>query len=192
MHFLRLSQLAASISCMGVLLAPVMNATGQRAQFSSVYTDLKRDCKAAFKLKKGEEMQGGDMPLKCKGYGGYEIRIDYSAASSHLRVQPIGDKSDEAISLGSQPINYDRTHKIEWRLANGKPFALILRVDKSKSEQPEEMWWPKNKSGESLLVKGLKEYEQIDFEVDAKTPNANRRAQEMAEGAYFSGQRRRK
>lgn len=189
MDCLRLSRLVASLACVGVLLTQAITTAGQGAQFSSVYTDLKKDCQPAFKLKKGEEMQGDDMPLKCKGYGGYEIRIDYSAASSHLRVQPIGDKSDDAINLGSQPINYDQTHKIEWRLANGKPFALILRLEKSKSEQPEEMWWPKNKSGESLVVKGLKEYEQIDFEVDAKTPNANRRAQEMAEGAYFSGKR---
>jgi hypothetical protein len=190
MNGLRLSRLVGSIVCLGVLWAPAITTAGQGAQFSSVYTDLKKECQPAFKLKKGQELQGDDMPLRCKGYGGYEIRIDYSAASSHLRVQPVGDKSDEAINLAAQPINYDQDHKIEWRLANGKPFAVILRVDKSKSEQPEEMWWPKNKSGQSLIVKGLKQYEQIDFEVDAKTPNANFKAQEMAEGAYFTGKRR--
>jgi hypothetical protein len=83
-----------------------------------------------------------------------------------------------------QPINYDQTHKIEWRLANGKPFAVIYRIDKSKSDQPEEMWRPENKTGEFLVIKGLKGYEYIDFEIDAKTPQANLKAREMADGAY--------
>ena len=156
---------------------------GQAAKFSSLYTDLKTECKAAVKLKKGEDPEGQDMPLKCKGYGVYEVRIDYSAASSSLRVQPLG-KSDQSIPLGMQPLDYDQKRKIEWRLANGKPFAVIYRVVKSKTEQPEEMWRPENLGGEFLVIKGLKGYEQIDLELDAMTPNANVKAREMADGAY--------
>lgn len=171
------------VLCAAFLFSPVVPGFGQAAKFSSLYTSLKTECRAAIKLKKGEE-NGQDMPLKCKGYGGYEIRIDYSAASSNLRVQPLGNKSDESIGLGMQPINYDQTRRIEWRLANGKPFAVIYRIEKSKSEQPEEMWSPQNRAGESLVVKGLKGYEDISFEVDAKTPDANVRAREMADKAY--------
>jgi len=160
-----------------------VSSHGQAAKFSSLYTDLKTECKAAVKLKKGEALQGDDMPLKCKGYGAYEIRIDYSAASSSLRVQPL-DKSDQAITLGMQPLDYDQKRKIEWRLANGKPFAVIYRMVKSKTEQPEEMWRPENRAGEFLVIKGLKGYEQIDLELDAATPNANVKAREMADGAY--------
>ncbi len=173
-----------AIICGALLLSQPVASGGQPARFASLYTDLRTDCRAAIKLKKGEELQGEDMPLRCKGYGGYEVRIDYSAASSNLRVQPLGDKSDEAIALGMQPISYDRRRKIEWRLANGKPFAVILRIDKSKTDQPEEMWRPQNKAGESLMVKGLKGHEQIEFEVDARTPNANLKAREMADAAY--------
>ena len=75
-------------------------------------------------------------------------------------------------------------------LRASEPFfglAVILRVDKSKSEQPEEMWRPENKNGESLLIKGLKGYEQIDFEVDAKTANANVQAREMVDKNYSAG-----
>ena len=113
-------------------------------------------------------MEGQDMPLKCKGYGGYEIRIDYSAAASNLRVQLVGDKTDQSITLGMQPMDYDQTRKVEWRLANGKPFAVIYRMIKSKTEQPEEMWRPENMAGEFLVIKGLKGFEQIDLELDAK------------------------
>ena len=49
------------------------------------------------------------------------------------------------------------------------------------------MWRPENKAGESLLVKGLKGYERIDFEVAASTPGANGKARELADGAYMKG-----
>ncbi len=176
--------LSMAFACSALLLIFTIAGAAQAPRFTSLYTNLKTDCRAAIKLKKGEGLNGEDVPLKCKGYDGYEVRIDYSAASSNLRVQPLGDKSDEAISLGMQSINYDQTHKIEWRFANGKPFAVIYRIDKSKSDQPEEMWRPENKTGESLMVIGLKGFEHINFEVDAKTANANVKARETADAAY--------
>jgi hypothetical protein len=38
---------------------------------------------------------------------------------------------------------------------------------------------------ETLKVKGLRYFEQIDGEVDAKEPNANAKARAMADAAYF-------
>jgi hypothetical protein len=165
-----------------LILSQFVLIHGQGAKFSSLYTNLKTECKAAFKQTGADN--GEDMPLKCQGYGGYEVRIDYSAASSSLRIQPVGNKSDDSIALGMQPIDYDQTRTIEWRVADGKPFAVIYRIIKSKSEQPEEMWWPQNKAGEFLKVKGLKGYESIDFEIDAKSPDANVKAREMADGGF--------
>lgn len=165
------------------MLLDAGSASTQARRFSSLYTDLKTQCKAAIRVKRGEEFEG-DMPLRCSGYGGYEVRIDYSAASSHLRLQPMRGNSDEAINLAMQPINYDQTHRIEWRLANGKPFAVIFRIDKSKSDQPEDKWSPENKTGESLVIKGLKGFEHIDFEVDGKTADANLQARRMADEGY--------
>lgn len=153
-------------------------------KFSSAYTDLKTQCKP---IAEGEA-QGDDMPLRCAGHGGYEVRIDFSAAGSHLGVQPVGGQSEDRIALAEQPLNYDARRKIEWRLAGGKPFAVILRVDKAKDGlDPAERWRPENKTGESLLVKGLKGHERIDFEVDAKTPNANAKARALADKAYAEG-----
>ncbi len=157
---------------------------GRKPQFSSVYTDLKAQCRP---IAQGEA-QGDDTPLRCDGYGGYEVRIDFSAASSHLRVQLADGESEDAITLAEQPLSYDAKRKIEWRLADGKPFAVIFRVDKPKDGlDPTEMWRPENKAGESLRVKGLEGYGQIDFEVDARTPNANLKAREMADNAYLKG-----
>lgn len=153
-------------------------------KFTSAYTDLKTQCKP---IAKGEP-QGDDTPLRCAGQGGYEVRIDFSAASSHLGVQPTDCECEERFALAQQPLNYDSKRKLEWRLADGKPFAVILRVDKTKDGlDPAEMWRPENKTGESLLVKGLKGFERIDFEIDAKTPDANAKAREMADSAYAEG-----
>lgn len=170
---------AALFGC-GLLCQAAFGA-GRAQKFSSAYTDLRTQCEA---IAEGEP-QGDDTPLRCKGYGGYEVRVDFSAASSHLRVQPAGGGAEDSIDLAAQPLHYDAKRKIEWRLADGKPFALIFRVDKAREGlDPAEMWRPENKTGESLLVKGLRGYEHINFEVDAGAPNANAKAREMADRAY--------
>lgn len=157
------------------------------AAFTSAYTDLNKECEAAFKE---EELgEGQDMPLKCKGYGGYYISIGYSAWASHLGVQMEGDES-LMIGLVNEGISYNDEpgRKVEWRMADGKPFAVIVRVssyDEKKAEQTgDNPYQAKYKTGESLVVKGLKGYERIDFKVDAKDPKANEKAREMADSNY--------
>jgi hypothetical protein len=128
-------------------------------KFSSVYTDLEKQCKNAFK----EVGEGQDMPLNCKGYGGYRISIGYSAMYSELVAETLNGK--HVIPLATvEGSNYGK--KIEWRLANGKPFAVILR------------------GNDKLYVKGLRGYEKIDYDIDAKTPDANQQARDMADKAY--------
>jgi hypothetical protein len=149
-------------------------------KFSSVYTDLNKQCKNAFK----EVGEGQDMPLRCKGYGGYEISIGYSAASSHLSVEPKGGEA--VVSVMPQPLNHYDDKKAEWRLADGKPFAIIIRVTNYKMTDGMNMdtYSEKNKTGESLVVKGLKGYEHIDGSVDAGTQGANDKARRLADEQY--------
>ena len=155
--------------------------------FTSAYTDLNKDCKAA--MKESEIGEGQDMPLKCKGYGGYYISIGYSAMASHLGVQMEGD-ADFLLGLINAGISYsdEPGRKVEWRMADGKPFAVIVRVSNYDVEKAEDAadspYQDKYKTGETLVVKGLKGYERIDFTVDATTPNANEKAREMADSNY--------
>lgn len=173
---------SAAALCGLVLFSLSALGTNRPPKFTSAYTDLKTQCKP---IAEGEA-EGDDTPLRCEGYGGLELRIDFSAASSHLRVQPKGDDAEDAINLAQQPLNYDARRKVEWRLADGQPFAVIFRVDKSKEGvDPAEMWRPENKTGESLVVKGLKGYERIDFEVDARASDANAKARELADKAFL-------
>lgn len=154
-------------------------------RFTSAYTDLNRECKDAVK----QVGEGQDMPLRCKGYGGYYIYIYYSAWASQIAAQ-MQRNEDVSIPLAVQALNYsdEKGRKIEWRMADGVPFAVILRVSKYISNAGADggnPFDPKHKTGESLLVKGLKGYEKIDFEVDVKTtPNPNERARQLADENY--------
>jgi hypothetical protein len=150
--------------------------------FSSAYTDLNKQCRDAFK----SVGEGQDMPLRCNGYGGYYIYIYYSAWASHINAQLKG-RDDVTISLAMQELGYSdaKGRKIEWRMAEGKPFAVILRVSHYKeSTDGNSPFDEKLKTGESLLVKGLKGYEHIDGAVDARTPDANIKARQLADQQY--------
>ena len=173
--------------CSASILVPASSSAQTQPVFTSLYTDLKTECKAAFK----DVGEGQDMPLLCKGYGGYKVYIYYSAFAAQIDViRPTkSELVNDPISLAMQELDYDQEgRKIEWRLANGKPFAVILRVSNYKEVAEAEggnPLQPKYKTGESLLVKGLKGYDRIDFTVDTKTtPNPNAKARELADSNY--------
>jgi hypothetical protein len=170
------------------VLTPVSSNSNQVSAhtFSSAYTDLNKECKNAFKEKDVNE--GSDMPLKCKGYGQYYIYIYYSAWAAQINAQMKGNE-DVSIPLAMQQLNYDseKGRKVEWRMADNKPFAVILRVSNYREDAGADGGNPfdeKYKTGESLIVQGLKGYEHIEFKVDAKDPNANAKAREMADSNY--------
>jgi hypothetical protein len=124
------------------------------------------------------------MPLACKGVGGYRIYIYYSAMASHISAEKEGGQ--DPIMLATQSLNYtDKGGKVEWRMAKEKPFAVIMRIAKyDPPADAENQLDEKYKTGEALIVKGLKGYEHIDFEVNAKEANANQKARDLADSNY--------
>ena len=148
-------------------------------RFSSVYSALTKCGSGMTKKEEREaEKQGTDIPSKCKGYGGYVVDISYSACASNIAVQ----KGEENIPLAMQTLDF-KQKTVEWRLANGKPFAVIMRVYEYSGN---DLCATGGKTtGESLIVKGLKGYENIDGEVKVKgTPNPNLKAREIADQGY--------
>ncbi len=146
-------------------------------KFSSAYTNLDKDCKTV----KGRG--GTDDASNCKGIGGYRIHVSASAAAVAITAET-PDKKD-LITLAIQDLIFDQTKiKVEWRTANGKPFAVIMRVAKYGETNDENLYIGK-KNGEELIVQGLKGFEDIDFKVDAKTTNANVKARKLADDAYL-------
>jgi hypothetical protein len=161
--------------------------TPGQPQFSSAFTDLSKECRNAFK----SVGEGQDMPLKCKGYGPYYVYIFYSAFASHLSIKTTG--SDDFIYLAPEKLNYSdqKDSRIEWRLADGQPFAVILKVshyDDKAQEMGANPYQDKYKIGEVLLIIGLKGHRDIDFQVDANTPDAPAKARGLADHAYLKSQ----
>jgi len=146
--------------------------------FSSAYTDLKTQCENPAPAPN----EGQHTSSFCKGAGAYRVHIFDSAEALNIYVQSLDGKS--SIPVATQSLTWDQQgRKIEWRLADGKPFAVILRVFKysGKGQYPLQ----EKPTGEVLLVKGLPGYEHINAEIDVRTTkNANERARQLADGDY--------
>ena len=148
-------------------------------RFSSVYSALTK-CGSGMtkKEERDAERHGSDIPSRCRGFGGYVVDISYSACASNITVE----KGETRIGLAMQTVNYAQK-TVEWRLANGKPFAVIMRVYEYSGH---DLCTTDGKvTSESLIVKGLKGFEHIDEEVKVKgTPNPNAKARELADKGY--------
>lgn len=148
-------------------------------KFTSVYTSLGKGCKT---LKGGD---GQDDAFICRGAGKYQVRVYYSAASSHINAELKG--TDESVSLAMLSVGYNESKTtLEWRLANGKPFAVIMRQPIYSENVAEGEYFGKV-MGQKLVITGLIGFgDAITGEVDAKTPNANVKARKMADDAYIA------
>lgn len=164
---------AHSAYLMSISITGRGNAT---AQFSSRYTDLKKQCKNPSPARN----EGQHTSLFCQGYGGFQLHIFDAATIVQINLETLDRRI--SLPLAQQSLTYtQQVSKIEWRFADGKPFAVIMRVFKYSTGG--EFPFQGKPIGESLIVKGLPGFEQIDYEVDA-TSNANAKAREMADNGY--------
>lgn len=148
--------------------AGAQSVSDSKTKFSSVYTDTKKDCRGAEPL------------FTCKGYGGYQIKLGIGGVFADARVESL--KSEDGLPVADrQSIAWNPV--IEWRLANGKPFALILRVEVNDPDAD----IPK-KIGEELAVIGLPGFEEIGETIDAKEPKANEKARELADRGFLANE----
>jgi len=147
------------------VLKPFESDETSDAKFTSSYTSLSDGCKSTG----GEE--GGHVSTICKGPGGYQINYFDTASTLQFAVETSDGKN--SIDLASQDMSYDtKKGKVEFRLADGKPFAVIMRT------------YGKNKK-QNLVVKGLKGFESINSKIDVrKTKNANEAARKAADEGY--------
>lgn len=157
-----------------------MAATGfaKDPVFTSVYTDAS-ECKVFDPCEENEANCGGDGHAECQGPKGYILYEWYSAISTMREVR-IRDVESWQLQLsptsGLQMQSYGQ--KTEWRLADGILFAVIQRTRECDPEAPK-------KCVEYLLVRGLRGYESIRSDVDARKANANAEARSIVDKGYL-------
>ncbi|MCS7081035.1 MAG: hypothetical protein NZ585_13420 [Chloracidobacterium sp.] len=162
-----------------LLILPVVTLPGHsaaQAGFTSAYTDLNTQCRYG-----RAAAEGSDAPLYCAGYGDYRLLVSFSALAADVFVESRDRRFSRLVVSGQAP-NYaeQKGRRVEWRLAGGEPFAVIARAfeyAEGADGAPDFSW----KTGEKLIVKGLEGYDHIDFTLDARTPNANARARQLAD-----------
>lgn len=109
--------------------------------FSSEFTDLLTGCTPVG----GEE--GGHVSHFCKGPGNYQIHYFDAATVYQISVTTTDREWEEPLMMiGLDKL--DGVGNVEWRLADGKPFAVLMRKP----------------GAEAVIVRGLKGFEQIKFE----------------------------
>jgi len=151
----------------------------RKTVFTSSYTSFARGCRVT----PGEG--GTDGYSICRGPGRYQVRVYYSAATTQINAE-IRDAGDN-FPLATLSLSYEPgKSNIEWRLANGKPFAVILRVPTYEETPPDGEYFGKV-NGAELIVKGLKGYTNIDASINTKRPNANAEARAVADKGFAEG-----
>lgn len=159
-----------------IAISAICVSAQKTTKFTSIYTNL--DGKTC-KFYPGGDGQDG-MSL-CKGPGKYQVRIYSSATMTHIVAELKGATENYGLANVSLDFNQVKSN-VEWRLANGVPFAAIFRAP--TYAEPNEIGAPGKKTGENLIVVGLKGHDDIEATIDAKTPNANVKAREVADGKY--------
>lgn len=160
-----------------IAISAICISAQKTTKFTSVYTNL--DGKTC-RFYDGKDGQDG-LTL-CKGPGKYQVRIYSSATMTHIVAELKG--TDDSYSLASVSLDFNQSKSnVEWRLANGLPFAAIFRAP--TYGEPNEFGGPGKKTGEQLVVVGLKGHDDIEATIDAKTPNANVKAREAADSKFW-------
>lgn len=153
-------------------------------RFDSSYTRLAAAC---VELPQPPEYEGQDPASDCPGPDGYRLRLYHSAADTHLVVvRPISGESGEVLDSlieGVSGIDPQRA-VVEWRLADGVPFAIIARsrppiFDDEGMAQPGPLT--------TLEVRGIGARIALVESVDvAQTADANTVARKQADAGWAS------
>jgi hypothetical protein len=167
-------------------------AKAKASIYTQVYSQYSRACKD---VDANTVSEGEDVPQLCKGYGGYwlyrtsavyRVSLAIQDSSRKFTVPVVAADNEKAKALENSTVK-KFGDKIEWLVANGKPFAFILRVAYFNDTQDEQtVFKPQNKAGEFLFVRGLKGYESLQYEISVMNTafNPNEQARMLAYKFY--------
>ena len=170
------TQLPAMKNTLALLLLLGSSAAVAEGKITSMFTSMDSDCKDAFDS--SEAGEGSDIPQICKGPKKYSIYEYYGGDDSFRSIQR--GKEDLTGTLWPKSACERGTYgqKMEWRLRDGEPFALIYRIT---CYGPDGDKTPKNRTGEYLVIQPLaKGQPAIDIDV-LHTKKANEVAHAQAD-----------
>ena len=162
--------------------ASIAANTASKIKFSSVFTKL--DSETCQPIRRAENDEDA-VPDICRGYKDYKVFVEEHGAMPRIYIgREITTDMDawDASTLPSFTANdTGKGRTIEWRLADGEPFACIVRAEYDKQFiNPDE----KGMANE-LVIKNLKGYAPINIVIDArKNARANGEAQKRADAGY--------
>ncbi|MBK9575585.1 MAG: hypothetical protein IPO40_00775 [Fibrobacteres bacterium] len=149
-----------------------------QAGITSSYTNMETDCGDA--IDESSVPAGTDIPQKCKGPGGYRVNETYAVFGSFRHITRASDDAMIAPNLSPDDCPIPAFGKmVEWRLRNGKPFAVIQRAS-CYSMEDAGVGGRGKQLGEWLVVQELQGAKRKQ-QVDASKPNANIKAREIAD-----------
>lgn len=148
----------------------VSSSVGAEGRYSSRYFDTAKDCSCIEKnLQDGQDCTR----FYCKEMSGYKTVVSYDGSACDLGRLQILKHNKLVISIEEVP------SKIEWRYAGSEPVALIYRKKGNSKTCDEQLGLSIEK--ETLFVAGLGKFAGLSDQVDAKVPEANLKAREIAD-----------
>ena len=172
--------MAITLCCAAEIYAQKNTNKVRPPVFSSVYSDVAKgkSCKTI-----EAEIIG------CRAVGNYQLFASFHNVSENVWIETLDGEKVAGIPSDKQPGISRNVGKFEWRLANGKPFAVIARFEFYMMEDVEagrDLSADRSKFAQILVIKGLPGNEQIDFELDARlAANSNQKARDLADEAFM-------
>ena len=151
------------------LAVPLLSFGAAAEEITTAYTPLKlKTCKD---LTPPEAREYGGVFL-CKGYGGMDVRVAEGDLRMFVSCGP--NSADQTAAKQTLPAFNSIGETLEWRLANGKPFATILRFH----------WDSDGAKGSTLVVTKLGRSDacHVAYVMATGNPNANVLARKVADG----------
>lgn len=145
--------------------------------FTSVFTPAINTVTNQCKNDDENTSEGDTFRRLCKGTANYSLvlygsdycinyGIENSAHDFITYLLPLDDDGESSKYNRADKYDHKLSDKIEWRLANGKPFAVIVRVLFYKNTGSAKTFAnPKNKAAEFVFVRGLKGFENLKYDL---------------------------
>lgn len=155
-----------------VLLLAAANAA--YAEKSSAYTSLE-DCQEVTGTALNDD--GYDYVARCHSLSGYATLVAEHDMHIGLIVAKPGQRQTFLMPATGSMQLYNPGKKLEWRIHDGKPVALIVRFRMAYPDAIEGKW------REVLTVARLGQNPCVVADVPANQPNANVKARQVADRA---------